>query len=294
MATLKLCPSCNKESVWKVGRCVDCNRFGVKLHRHLKDEDEDVVADWGQLSREKKNEVFRNHHNDHGVDLNALLREVTEEIRSERLVKKFSAKGHMKDMVDLAEKYKNKPDQLEAIKKTTYKFHCTIRNVMLYADPEYTQETVYQMEQERKRTLSIATEQTKKRAKVDKPAKVKSEKKAPAEDEGPTDLEPKDKEFIDGYKKDMVTKIEKFDADMVVAKELEEFMAPAFMKQVALWRTELGLTMDIINLAISSGKVAKYKDLKTTAAEAKKAMKTNTASLSTRIKQAKTDKAASE
>ena len=71
-------------------------------------------------------------------------------------------------------------------------------------------------------------------------------------------------------------------------------MAPAFIKQVRLWRTELGLTMDIINLAISSGKVARYKDLKTTAAEAKKTMKTHTASLSTRIKQAKTDKAAAE
>ena len=41
------------------------------------------------------------------------------------------------------------------------------------------------------------------------------------EEEGPTDLEPNDKDFIDEYKKDMVTTIEKFDADMIVAKELE-------------------------------------------------------------------------
>ena len=176
---------------------------------------------WGQLSKEKEQYVFRNHHVDHGVDLNALLREVTEEIRSERLIKKFSATGHMKDMVDLAEKYKNKPEQLEAIKATTYKFHCTIRDVMLYADPEYTQETVFQMEQERKRTLSIATEQTKKRATVDKPKKVKAEQTAPVEEEEPTDLVTKDKDFINDYKKDMGTKIEKFDSNMIVAKELE-------------------------------------------------------------------------
>ena len=71
-------------------------------------------------------------------------------------------------------------------------------------------------------------------------------------------------------------------------------MAPAFMKHVTLWRAELGLTMDIINLALSSGKVARYKNLKTTAAEAKKSMKTHAVSLSTRIKQAKTDKAATK
>ena len=165
---------------------------------------------------------------------------------------------------------------------------------MLYADHEYTQETVFQMEQERKRTLSIATEQTKKRAKVDKPKKVKSEQRAPAEDEEPTDLQQRDIEFISEYKKNMVPQIEQFDANMIVAKEHKEFMAPAFMKQVTIWRTELGLTMDIINLAISSGKVAMYKELKTTAAEAKKAMKTHTASLSMRIKQAKTDRAAAE
>ena len=129
MATLKLCPKCNKESVWKVGCCEDCNRFGVKLTRHMKTEDADVVADWGQLSREKKTEVFRNHHDDHGVDLNALLKEATEEIRFERRIKKFTATGHMKDMVDLTERYKNKPEQLEAIKKTTHKFHCTIRDL---------------------------------------------------------------------------------------------------------------------------------------------------------------------
>ena len=101
---------------------MDCNRFNVKLARHMKTEDADLVADWGQLSRAEKNDIFRNHHNDHGVDLNALLREVTEEIRAERLIKKFSATGHMKDLVDLGEKFKNKPEQLEAIKATTYKF----------------------------------------------------------------------------------------------------------------------------------------------------------------------------
>ena len=57
MATLKRCPKCKKESVWKLGCCVECNRFNVKLTRHLKDEDEDVVADWTSC-RKKRNKRF--------------------------------------------------------------------------------------------------------------------------------------------------------------------------------------------------------------------------------------------
>ena len=90
---------------------------------------------------------------------------------------------------------------------------------MLYADPDYTQETVFQMEQERKRTLTISTEQTKKRATVDKPKKAKAEKEAPTEDDGPTDLEQKDKDFIHEYKKVTEPAIEKFDTAMIVATE---------------------------------------------------------------------------
>ena len=93
------------------------------------------------------------------------------------------------------------------------------------------------------------------------------------------------------YKEDMDTTIAKFDADMIAAKDLEQFMAPAPVAKMKLWRAELGLTMDIVNMAKDSGNILRYKEFKTAAAEMKKALKTNTLLLLSRIKQATADKA---
>ena len=85
----------------------------------------------------------------------------------------------MTDLEDLTDKYKNKPEQLKHILETTYKFVCKVRKVTLYADPEYTQETILEMQQERKRELSIATEHTRKRANVDN-KKIKRNQNKPS------------------------------------------------------------------------------------------------------------------
>ena len=92
---------------------MECNTFAVKLTRHLKDEDPDLVADWGLLSKEKKRDVYRDNHNVLGTDLYMVIREATEDIRTDRLIRKFTASGHMKDLEDLTEQYKNKPLQLK-------------------------------------------------------------------------------------------------------------------------------------------------------------------------------------
>ena len=80
--------------------------------------------------------MYRDNHNVLGVDLNMIIREATEYIRTERLVNKFTSVGHMKDLEDLTEKYKNKPEQLKSILSTTNQFKCGTRGVTLYADPE--------------------------------------------------------------------------------------------------------------------------------------------------------------
>ena len=94
-----------------------------------------------------------------------IIRETTDDIRTERLLKLFTNAGHMKDIEDLTAKYKNKPEQLNSILNTTYQLECKIRRVTLYADPECTQETLMQMEQIKTRKLSSTTEHTRKKSK---------------------------------------------------------------------------------------------------------------------------------
>ena len=47
------------------------------------------------------------------------------------------AKGHMKDEIDLKEKYGKNPDLLAAILKNADSITCPIRRVQLWADPEF-------------------------------------------------------------------------------------------------------------------------------------------------------------
>ena len=119
--------------------------------------------------------VFRDEHSALGTDLDMVIREATEDVRVDRLLKRFTASGHMKDIEDLTEKYKNKPEQLKSILESTYQFKCKTRGVVLFADPECTQETMMEQEQTKTRKVSFSTEQTRKRAKVEKKDEPKQE-----------------------------------------------------------------------------------------------------------------------
>ena len=88
----------------------------------------------------------------------------------------------------------------------------------------------------------------------------------------------------------MESKISKFDSDMATAAELEQFMAQTPVANMKLWRRELGLTMDNVQLAIESGKFIGFRAFKAGAADLKKALKTNSVLLMGRIKQATADK----
>ena len=196
----------------------------------------------------------------------------------------------MKDIEDLTEKYKNKPEQLKSILESTYQFKRNTRGVVLFADPECTQETMMEQEQTKTRKVSFSTEQTRKRAKVDKKDEPKPEQAEQEEDDTPVELDEKGKQFVDRFKNDLESKITKFDSDMATAAELEQYMAQAPVAKMKLWRKEIGLTMNNVDLAIQSGKFIGFRAFKAGAADLKNACKTNSVLLMGRIKQATADK----
>ena len=236
--------------------------------------------------------MYRDNHSVLGVDLNMIIRETTEDVRVDRLLKRFTASGHMKDLEDLIEKYKNKPEQLKPILSTTYQFKCGARGVTLYADPECTQETMMEQEQTKTRKVSFSTEQTRKRATVDKQDEPTPEQAEQEEGDTPVGLDEKGKQFVDKFKNDLESKITKFDSDMAIAAELEQYMAQAPVAKMKLWRKEIGLTMNNVDLAIQSGKFIGFRAFKAGAADMKKSCNANSVLLRGRIKQATEDKLA--
>ena len=162
--------------------------------------------------------------------------------------------------------------------------------MVLFADPECTQETMMEQEQTKTRNVSFSTEQARKRAKVDKKDEPKPEHAEQEEDDSPVELDEKGKQFVDKFKNELESKITKFDSDMATAAGLEQYMAQAPVVKMKLWRKEIGLTMNNVDLAIQSGKFIGFRAFKAGAADLKKALKTNSVLPMGRIKQATADK----
>ena len=64
--------------------------------------------------------------------------ENTTESRADAFSSEFNDLGKFMDEDDLTEKYKNKPEQIKNILANATTTHCAVRNVKLWADPEYT------------------------------------------------------------------------------------------------------------------------------------------------------------
>ena len=119
-----------------------------------------------KVSNEKKTEFFRNCRDEVGKELKALMEETISESVAEEELESWIEDGKYLDLLDMEDKYKNKPDQLKSIFENTKTHFCTVRNTMLYEDPEYMS----------KRSSTLVTKNESKRQasaeKISKAAKV--------------------------------------------------------------------------------------------------------------------------
>ena len=169
-----MCSICGKAII---DRCKDCNKFKVRLSRQLAAIDDvmpSVATDWRALPIEKSQELAKENHELCGRDLALMIHRSTEEIRKSRVVRKLCANGHLKDKVDLEDKYKNKPDQLENIFKNAYSILCPIRQVTLWADPEFSTHIELEESEEFATRLEYKNEEIRKRQKTGPKAKAKA------------------------------------------------------------------------------------------------------------------------
>ena len=109
------------------GKCSVCQgdgAFRTRLSRALaamkEGADHSIAVDFTNLSEEDRANFRKEHHDKLGADLKMAIRQQVIITRKTQSMQTAIAKGHMKDEVDLTEKYGNKPEQLVAIKQNAY------------------------------------------------------------------------------------------------------------------------------------------------------------------------------
>ena len=91
----RTCPKCDLDKVFSGECCMPCNSFKVKSYRRLLQEDDQELTDaWADVPREKKQEIFREHHHLVGDHLLAVIKEAAEETNLESLKKNWRWQEH--------------------------------------------------------------------------------------------------------------------------------------------------------------------------------------------------------
>ena len=108
-----VCFQCGKmTSTTKYYRCLACGNMKTKMYRLFQKEPKvkSIVDSW---SKETKQSFCAANH--FSKDLKAAINEVSEYIESDVSGDRYTCDGNFRDDVELAEKYHNRPEQLEAI-----------------------------------------------------------------------------------------------------------------------------------------------------------------------------------
>ena len=117
-------------------KCGNCNRLQSRVQRSLSKRG-DLKDRWGMMNKDQRKAFFIEHHASMGSDLVLKITQTTAHSFSSSQETGFAAKGDWMDEVDLDKMYKDKPEQLVAIKANSKKMLCPFRGVDLYEHITY-------------------------------------------------------------------------------------------------------------------------------------------------------------
>ena len=161
-------------------RCKQCHNLKGRINRC----EETRVAWANTADSESRVKMMRECADVYGDALAMKFTENTTESRADAFSSEFNDLGKFMDEDDLTEKYKNKPEQLKNIFANATTTHCAVRNVTLWADPEYTLNLRNSASASKTRARTMERDEIVKKAK--KPKVVKTEI-GPTSDDGTAD-----------------------------------------------------------------------------------------------------------
>jgi hypothetical protein len=157
-------------------KCGNCNRLQSRVQRSLQKRG-DLKDRWGMMSKDERKAFFIQHHASMGQDLVLKITQTTEHSFSSSQETGFAAKGDWMDEIDLDKMYKDKPDQLLAIKANSKKMLCPFRGVDLYEHITYASMSNDTQASKSSRTIDMSQDSS-----------LKATKKIKAISEGPRAL----------------------------------------------------------------------------------------------------------
>ena len=170
-----------KGDVAQVYRCKDCHSLRGRINTVI--QNHGMVDDWDFASEDQKAAFYKKYGVARGSALATAVQLHVEERKTDKLVLNFKGTGQFMDLVDLTEKFKDKPEQLANIKQHGRTFRDHNRGCTLYEVLTYESKSERQQVQVRDSKRSLNSETLLKPAKKAKAA-VKAAKPAAALTDG--------------------------------------------------------------------------------------------------------------
>ena len=155
---MKACNMCGNESadLPESGRCGECQSLKTRLCRHFAKDGGKERKQWDSLTKEQRKVFYSQWHGQVGIDLKAAITETMVETTKESKHETSTLLLIWMDDYQLSQKYKDRPEEIEKIKKNGQSIECKYRGVTLWGHPEYVSKEVASStsSRERKRDLS--------------------------------------------------------------------------------------------------------------------------------------------
>ena len=228
--------------------CNECNRLATRMSRMLADKPEQFTA-YKEMSHERKKTFFKENHQKLGTDLQAAFEQVIEEQIEETHVASMEATGEWLDEEDLALAFKDKPKQIEAIKRNSKSMYDPIREVYLWPKMAFVSRTADSRKYNSFEKRSV--EATRIRKKESAPKKQKTvcpdgDKKALT----PSQIE-KIKKLIETMAKLSAGVAET--SENVANDDYGQYVAPILVNKIALAKTELSSQLASLEIVLDAG-----------------------------------------
>ena len=285
-ASEKLCCCCKEVKVIPpVTRCKPCHKVFNRINNAKKRMDPKYIDAWDNLPRSKKLE-FTNEVNDlTGRNLMSRLRQYLGADMDSRESIALSGNGRFLDSPDLADKYKNKPQRLEAIRANTRAMVCPMSGSTLYEDMQYKSAMAIEPLLSKKRRMNYLAEGTTrplKKLKVDPKAK-----RIAAGAEKTNKLNENQQERLDGcleFLKKSQKLLEEHEADI---KNLGKFIPPVTKDTLKDAQNLVNAMQELCGEIEESGQCRDFITFWNSMCESKKKLVQQKAALDKKVKAAK-------
>lgn len=239
--------------------CIVCNRFNGRLQRLFKETPE-LKEHWDCQDQAGKADFFAKKHELHGTHLQAAIEEITTHTQSESATNLEEGDIEWLDEDDLKVRYKDKPEQLAAVKRNADTFWHKKREVTLYGDIAYHSKSRVESTTALKRELSIQTNTVRKKANT----KVKPDKKITTDggDAGEAvGLTDKQKATMVALSAACIKQKTVMSQYVAIAEGLNDYIPAFAMKACKLALAELEMLLTEIDLACEEGQCENVQEL---------------------------------